>query len=191
MKRFLGIVVLGYLWCTPSYAEFIMQDLINVLIETKKAKSIEVANNLQSIGSDDQTYELVIRNANLSLKNATNIAKAIDKFSKNNGPKLSTLSMSFNPDLRDEGVIAILDKIPKNTPVIAFVECGMTDKAGQAIIDWALENKEINGIYIEGNAFSNSMEAKFEKLRIERPQLTILSKWASEEFKKMVKKNFN
>jgi len=38
MKRFLGIVVLGYLWCTPSYAEFIMQDLINVLIETKKEK---------------------------------------------------------------------------------------------------------------------------------------------------------
>ena len=104
MKRFLGIVVLGYLWCTPSYAEFIMQDLINVLIETKKAKSIEVANNLQSIGSDDQTYELVIRNANLSLENATNIAKAIDKVSKNNGPKLSTLSMSFNQDLRDEGV---------------------------------------------------------------------------------------
>jgi hypothetical protein len=35
------------------------------------------------------------------------------------------------------------------------------------------------------------MEAKFEKLRIERPQLTILSKWASEEFKQMVKENFN
>ena len=67
----------------------------------------------------------------------------------------------------------------------------MTDKAGQAIIDWALDNKEINGIYIEGNAFSNSMEVKFEKLRMERPQLTILSKWASEEFKQMVKKNFN
>jgi len=66
--------------------------------------SIKVANNLQSIGSDDQTYELVIRNANLSLENATNIAKAIDKVSKNNGPKLSTLSMSFNQDLRDEGV---------------------------------------------------------------------------------------
>ena len=38
MKKILGIVVLGYLWCTPSYAEFIMQDLINVLIETKKEK---------------------------------------------------------------------------------------------------------------------------------------------------------
>jgi hypothetical protein len=191
MKRLLGIVVLSFLWCSPSYAEFVMQDLINVLIETKKTKSIEVAKNLQSIGPNDKTYDLIIRKANLSLEDAKNIAKAIDKVSKNHGPKLSTISMSFNQDLKDEGVIAILSKIPKTTPVIAFVECGITDKAGQAIIDWALENNEVNGIYIEGNTFSNSMEAKFEKLRVDNPQLTILSEWASEGFKEMVKKTFN
>jgi hypothetical protein len=191
MKRLLGIVALSFLWCSPSYAEFVMQDLISVLIETKKIKSIEVAKHLQSITSTDKTYELVIRNSNLSLEDAKNIAEAIDKVSKNDGPKLSTLSLSFNQDLKDEGVIEILSKIPKTTPVIAFVECGITDKAGQAIIDWALENKEINGIYIEGNTFSSSMEAKFEKLRVNNPQLTILSKWASEEFKEMVKKTFN
>jgi len=191
MKRLLGIVVLGFLWCSPSYAEFVMQDLINVLIETKKTKSIEVAKNLQSIGPNDKTYDLIIRKANLSLEDAKNIAKAIDKVSKNHGPKLSTISMSFNQDLKDEGVIAILSKIPKTTPVIAFVECGITDKAGQAIIDWALENNEVNGIYIEGNTFSNSMEAKFEKLRVDNPQLTVLSEWASEGFKEMVKKTFN
>jgi hypothetical protein len=191
MKRLLGIVVLSFLWCSPSYAEFVMQDLINVLIETKKTKSIEVAKNLQSIGPNDKTYDLIIRKANLSLEDAKNIAKAIDEVSKNNGPKLSTISMSFNQDLKDEGVIAILSKIPKTTPVIAFVECGITDKAGQAIIDWALENNEVNGIYIEGNTFSNSMEAKFEKLRVDNPQLTVLSEWASEGFKEMVKKTFN
>jgi|TARA_B110000211_G_scaffold105887_1_gene123031 hypothetical protein len=191
MKRLLGIVVLSFLWCSPSYAEFVMQDLINVLIETKKTKSIEVAKNLQSIGPNDKTYDLIIRKANLSLEDAKNIAKAIDKVSKNHGPKLSTISMSFNQDLKDEGVIAILSKIPKTTPVIAFVECGITDKAGQAIIDWALENNEVNGIYIEGNTFSNSMEAKFEKLRVDNPQLTVLSEWASEGFKEMVKKTFN
>jgi len=191
MKRLLGIVVLSFLWCSPSYAEFVMQDLINVLIETKKTKSIEVAKNLQSIGPNDKTYDLIIRKANLSLEDAKNIAKAIDEVSKNHGPKLSTISMSFNQDLKDEGVIAILSKIPKTTPVIAFVECGITDKAGQAIIDWVLENNEVNGIYIEGNTFSNSMEAKFEKLRADNPQLTVLSEWASEGFKEMVKKTFN
>ena len=35
------------------------------------------------------------------------------------------------------------------------------------------------------------MEAKFEKLRIDNRNLTVLSEWASEDFKEMVKKTFN
>jgi hypothetical protein len=191
MNKLLGIVVLGFLWCSPSYAEFIMQDLIDVLLETKKIKSLEVAKNLQSISTNDKTYDLVIRKANLSLEDAKNIANAIDKVSQNNGPNLRTLSMSFNQDLKDEGVITILKKLPKTTSVVAFVECGITDKAGQAIIDWALENKQLNGIYIEGNNFSKQMEAKFTKLRVDNPQLTVLSEWASKEFEGMVKRTFD
>jgi hypothetical protein len=34
------------------------------------------------------------------------------------------------------------------------------------------------------------MEEKFEKLRVDNPQLTLLSEWASDEFKEMVKKTF-
>jgi hypothetical protein len=191
MNKLLGIVVLGFLWCSPSYAEFVMQDLIDVLVETKKIKSLEVAKDLQSIGTNDKTYDLVIRKANLSIEDAKNIANAIDKISQNNGPNLRTLSMSFNQDLKDEGVITILNKIPKTTSVIAFVECGITDKAGQAIVDWALENKQLNGVYIEGNNFSKQMEAKFNKLRADNPRLTVLSEWASEEFKEMVKRTFD
>ena len=99
--------------------------------------------------------------------------------------------MSFNEDLKDEGVITLLNHIPLTTSVIAFVECGITDKAGQAIIDWAAKTNNLNGIYIEGNDFSKDMEKKFEKLRVDNPRLTVLSEWASEEFKEMVKKSFN
>jgi hypothetical protein len=191
MNKLLGIVVLGFLWCSPSYAEFVMQDLINVLVETKKIKSLEVAKNLQSIGTNDKAYDLIIRKAKLSIEDAKKIALSIDRVSQNNGPNLRTLSMSFNQDLKDEGVIFILNKIPKTTSVIAFVECGITDKGGQAIIDWASENRYINGIYIEGNSFSKQMEAKFSKLRSDNPRLTVLSEWASEEFKGMVKRTFD
>ena len=134
---------------------------------------------------------MVIRKANLTLEDAKNITNAIDKINQNNGPKLHTLSMSFNKDLKDEGVITILNHIPLTTSVIAFVECGITDKAGQAIIDWAAKTNNLNGIYIEGNDFSKDMEEKFEKLRADNPRLTVLSTWASEEFKEMVKKSFN
>ena len=50
MKKLLGVIVLGLLGCSASYANIIMQDLIDALVETKKPKSIEVANNLKSTG---------------------------------------------------------------------------------------------------------------------------------------------
>jgi hypothetical protein len=191
MKKLLAIVVLGLLWNNVSYSNVIMQDLIDVLVETKKPKSIEVAKTLKSINAKEKSYDLVIRKANLNLEDARNIANAISRVEKNNGPKLHTLSMSFNQELKDEGVIAILNQIPKTTSVIAFVECGITDKAGQAIIDWAVKTNNLDGIYIEGNTFSKGMETKFAKLRTDNPQLTVLSEWASDEFKEMVKKSFN
>ena len=190
MKKLLAIVVLGLLWSNSGYS-YVMQDLIETLEETKKPKSIEVAETLKSINAKEKSYDLIIRKANLNLEDAKNIANAISRVEKNNGPKLHTLSMSFNQELKDEGVISILNQIPKTTSVIAFVECGITDKAGQAIIDWAAKTNNLDGIYIEGNTFSKSMETKFAKLRTDNPQLTVLSEWASEEFKEMVKKSFN
>jgi hypothetical protein len=190
-KKILWMIAIGLLWCTASFSKIIMQDLIDVLIETKKPKSVEVAKTLKSVGNYDKSYDLVIRKANLTLEDAKNIANAIEKINKNNGPKLRTLSMSFNEDLKDDGVIAMLNQIPKATSVIAFVGCGLTDIAGQAIIDWVAKTNNLDGIYIEGNSFSKEMEAKLQKLRTDHPQLTILSKWTSEDFKKMVKKSFN
>ena len=191
MKKFIGFVVLGLMWCNVSYSNVIMQDLIDVLVEIKKTKSLEIAKTLKTVSNNDKSYNLVIRKANLTLEDAKKIAHAVHKVDQNNGPKLHTLSMSFNQELKDDGVIAILNQIPKTISVIAFVECGITDTAGQAIIDWAATTKSLEGIYIEGNLFSKSMEVKFEKLRIDNPQLTVLSEWASEEFKEMVKKSFN
>ena len=99
--------------------------------------------------------------------------------------------MSFNENLKDEGFIIILNYIPLITSVIAFVEYRITDEAEQAIIDWSTKTNNLNGIYIEGNNFSKDMEEKFEKLRTDNPSLTVLSEWASEEFKEMVKKTYN
>lgn len=191
VKKFLAIIVLSLLWSNISYSNIIMQDLINVLLETKKPKSVEVAKALKSISANSKSYDLIIRKANLNLEDAKKIANAINRVDQKKGPKLHTISMSFNQDLKDDGVIAILDQIPKTTSVIAFVECGITDKAGQAIIDWTFKANNLDGIYIEGNTFSKIMEAKFEKLRIDNRNLTVLSEWASEDFKEMVKKTFN
>ena len=191
MSKLLGIMVLGWLWCTSSYSNIIVQDLINTLFDTNKSKNIKVANTLKAIDINGKSYDLVIRKANLDINDAKNIAKAIKKIQQNNGPKLHTLSLSFNENLKDEGIITLLNHLPLTNSVIAFVECGITDEAGHAIIDWSKKTNNLYGIYIEGNNFSKDMEEKFEKLRSENPSLTVLSKWTSKEFKEIVEKTFN
>jgi len=74
MKKLLAIIVLGLLWNNVSYSNVVMQDLIDVLVETKKPKSIEVAKTLKSINAKEKSYDLVIRKANLNLEDARNIA---------------------------------------------------------------------------------------------------------------------
>jgi hypothetical protein len=199
MRKILSVITFFLLYSNMSYSNvelykssnIKMQNLINTLVETKKPKSLEVAKDLMSIAPNAKSYDLVIRKANLDIDDAKNIATAINLINQNNGPKLGTISMSFNENLKDEGVISILNHIPKNTSVIAFVECGLTDKAAKAIIKWAKEADSIDGIYLEGNSFSKEVELKFDKLRAEKPNTTVLSVWASEEFKEMVKKTFN
>jgi hypothetical protein len=143
--------VFGYIRPEQSYLNVIIQDLIDALV--KKPKSQEIAKTLKMVSNNDKSYDLVIRKANLTLKDAKKIANVINKVSQNNGPKLHTISMSLNQALKDDGVITILNQITKTTSVIAFVECGITDKAGQSIIDWAANANYLNRIYVEGNTF--------------------------------------
>ena len=99
--------------------------------------------------------------------------------------------MSFNKNIKDKGLNLILNVIPDTTKILAFVECGLTDTGALKIIDYVYKNKKINQIYLEGNFFSKSIQNKFNKLKIDSPQLTIRSQRPSETFKEMVKINYN
>ena len=99
--------------------------------------------------------------------------------------------MSFNKNFKDKGLNLILNIIPGTTKILAFVECGLTDTGALKIIEYAYKNKIINQIYLEGNFFSQSIQNKFNKLKIDWPQLKIISQWPSETFKEIVRKNYN
>ena len=161
--------------------------LISALTKIDKPKSLKVAKELQSIKN---SYDLIIRKANLNILDANEISKAIEKISNQKGPLLKTISMSFNKDLKDDGLIKILNVLPDSTSTIAFVECGITDIGGQKIIDWAYNHKGIKEIYLEGNFFSKNTINKFVKLKKDKPDIAMIVEWPSEGFKKMVLDNY-
>ena len=164
-----------------------LSHLIAALTKIDKPKSLKVAKELTSINN---SYDLIIRRANLNILDAIKISNAIEKISNQKGPLLQRISMSFNKDLKDEGLIKILNALPDSTSAIGFVECGITDIGGQKIIDWAYKNKGIKQIYLEGNFFSKHIINKFMKLKNDKPDIAMIIEWPSEEFKKMVLDNY-
>ena len=161
--------------------------LIAALTKIDKPKSLQVAKELTS---SNNSYDLIIRRANLNILDADEISNAIKKISHQKAPLLKTISMSFNKDLKDEGIIKILNVLPTTTSTIAFVECGITDIGGQKIIDWAYNQKAIKQIYLEGNFFSKNIINQFIKLKKDKPDITMMIEWPSEGFKKMVLDNY-
>ena len=65
MKKLLWIITLCLLWFNISHSNeisynasnFIMQKLINALVETKKPKSLEVAKDLMLIAPNAKSYD--------------------------------------------------------------------------------------------------------------------------------------
>ena len=165
--------------------------LLNALIEINHAKALQVAADLKNFKADIKTYKLIIRKADLDFSDIKKLAEAIKQVQKTRGPDLIILSMSFNKNIKDEGLNLILNVIPDTIEVLAFVECGLTDTGALKIIEYAYKSKNINQIYLEGNFFSKSIENKFNKLKIYRPHLTIISKWHSKTFKEIIRKNYN
>ena len=165
--------------------------LLNALIEINHAKALQVAADLKNFKADIKTYKLIIRKADLDFSDIKKLAEAIKQVQKTRGPDLIILSMSFNKNIKDEGLNLILNVIPDTIKVLAFVECGLTDTGALKIIEYAYKSKNINQIYLEGNFFSKSIENKFNKLKIYRPHLTIISKWHSKTFKEIIRKNYN
>ena len=164
-----------------------LSHLIAALTKIDKPKSLKVAKELTSTNN---SYDLIIRRANLNILDAIKISNAIEKISHQKGPLLQRISMSFNKDLKDEGLIKILNALPDSTSAIGFVECGITDIGGQKIIDWAYKNKGIKQIYLEGNFFSKHIINKFMKLKNDKPDISMIIEWPSEGFKKMVLDNY-
>ena len=190
-------VVFLYLFSYSSFAnENIFKNdplkyLVKALNGVNHPKTFNVASKLGIIKKNRNNYDLIIRKAELDFHKTKKIADAIYQIDKLGGPNLITLSMSFNQSIKDEGVNLILDAIPDSTKVLAFVDCGLTDKGALKIIDYVYKHKNINQIYLEGNYFSKAVQNKFYKLKLDKPDLTIISQWPSQNFKEMIKKTYN
>ena len=113
---------------------------------------------------------LHLRNCNLNELDALEIADS---------PELKTniinsISLSYNPNIGDQGIIGITKRLPSSISEIGLVNCGLGDSAGIEILDWIKSSQNLKMICIEQNNFSNSLKEEFHKFSKENPHILVV-----------------
>ncbi|MEH6452632.1 MAG: hypothetical protein V7782_06255 [Psychromonas sp.] len=151
---------------------------INHLIDALRATNNPVceiaAAKLLLLKDNKSSYDLHLRNANLNNEEIDLIAKAIKTVDVEGGPSLQSFSMSYSPNLRDHGVLSLVKTLPSTVTEIGLVQCGISDKGGEALLVWAAGAPKLHWLCVEKNYFSNKTKEQFIKLGKERNHLLVV-----------------
>lgn len=108
--------------------------------------------------------DLHFRDAGLTIKDLNSIIQTLQSVN-NDGSHLRSFSVSYNPALGDSGVISLLAALPLSVTEIGIVGCGLGDKSGQFLWEWARGHKSLRMICAEGNNFSAPMRHQLANLK--------------------------
>ena len=151
-----------------------LNHLIRALLDTGKPVCISVADNLRTLPIDTRHYDLHLRNALLDITDVNHIAEAIDTVAREGGPVLQSFSMSYNANVGDEGVLTLTRTLPSTLTELGLVECGIKDRGGNALVDWAANKSALHWLCVEGNTFTSDTTNRFIDLRMKRKALLVV-----------------
>ena len=148
--------------------------LTNVLRSINKPVCEKAADDLLALTNNQSNYDLHLRNADLNYNEIKRIAGAIKIVHAKGGPSLHSFSMSYNPQLSDEGVLLLVKTLPATVTEIGLVQCGLGDKGGDALIRWAAKARKLIWLCVEQNSFSDEMKDRFIQLGNDRKGLLVV-----------------
>ena len=148
--------------------------LLDALGSTNKPVCTNAANKLLSLTDNSVNYDLHLRSANLNTEEIQRIAKAIEAVHMANGPTLQSFSMSYNTNLKDEGVLNLVQALPATLTEIGLVQCGIGDEGGEALMNWAAQAPKLHWLCVEQNPFSEATRDRFNKLGQTRQGLLVI-----------------
>ena len=173
-----GLVLLsrvGFLADKGASAEETKRDMkvgINILIDalcsTKNIACIKASDMLEVARESNRDTDLHLRNAGLEVAHALVIAAALHEAPLYGGIDLRSFSMSYNPGLTDDGVIALVRVLPHTLTELGFVKCAIGNDGGEALLKFGYEADRLRMICAEGNNFSKAIKTKFALLAQEK-----------------------
>lgn len=150
--------------------------------------SIKLASAVRSIGNEqciaaaarlealpeESKISLHLRNAGLNYPNAQTIAAALRSLSDHEASAIISVSFSFNSGLGDDGVAILSSALPTALPELGLVGCGIGDRGGEALLQWAKTATRLSMMCIEGNNFSEDLQARFNEMARANPKMLLV-----------------
>lgn len=133
-----------------------------------------VADRLLLLKEKESNYDLHLRSAELNGEDVELIATAIEAVNAAGGPSLQSFSMSFNPELTDQGVLTLIRNLPPSLTEIGLVQCGLGDQAGEPLVAWAAQLPKLHWLCVEHNAFSDQTKERFVELGRKKANLLVI-----------------
>ncbi len=152
----------------------IINHLIDALRSTNKPVCQAVASKLSRLKDNNAKFDLHLRSAGLNHDEVKRIATAIKAVHDEGGPSLQSFSMSYNNNLRDEGVLSLVKSLPPTLTEIGLVGCEVGDAGGEALIAWANNAPKLHWLCVEQNLFSTNTKNNFRNLGAQRSGLLVV-----------------
>ena len=113
-------------------------------------------------------FDFHMRNAGLDFKEVQIISNAMMKATKHGILNLKSFSLSYNPEITDQGVVLLVKAFPPQITELGLVGCDLGDEAGEGIYQY-LKNSSLELVCIEGNNFSTVLMEKFKNFVNRKP----------------------
>ena len=106
---------------TAEEKPMIINHIVDALRSTNKPVCEAVASKLSRLEDNNAKFDLHLRSAGLNNDEVKRIATAIKAVHDEGGPSLQSFSMSYNNNLRDEGVLSLVKSLPPTLTEIGLL----------------------------------------------------------------------
>ena len=119
-----------------------------------------------------QTSTLNLRNLSLQPNDVKAIAKVLKQEDRN--ASIKSISFSYNRQIGDSGANVLAKQLPVSLTEIGFVDCGIADKGGSAILNWMTTATDLSIICMEDNHFSDGLKMEFRTFKKNNPGIIVV-----------------
>ena len=133
------------------------------LIGTERC--LKAATRIETFMISRSVLQFHVRGAGIGSSGAQMIARVLRSMSTKNAHVLDSFSLSYNKAIGDKGAVALAHALPGSLRELGLVGCGIGDKGGQALLQWASQASGLRIICIENNNLTPALRAQFDQLR--------------------------